>query len=48
MQVAQFGSGGLGAVSSGVAELIVEGAIVLLVVFGIWKLVKIILAAISQ
>ena len=45
------GSGGLGAVSFGVVELIIEGGVVLLVLlvlFGGWKLAKIILAAMSH
>ena len=45
------GSGGLGAVSSGVVELIIETVVVLLVLlvlFGCWKLAKIILAAMSH
>jgi hypothetical protein len=46
--VATTGSGGLGAVSSGVVELIIEGAIVLVAVVVLWKVAKIIMAAISK
>jgi hypothetical protein len=38
----------LGAWSSGVAEALIEGAVVLLVLFGVWKLAKIIWAALSH
>lgn len=44
------GSGGLGAVSAGFSEALVEvlvlGAVVLLLI-GLWKLAKVILAALS-
>ena len=48
MQASQVGSGGLGAVSSGVVEYLIEGAILLLVLWGVWKLVRVIWAAVSN
>ena len=39
------GNGGLGAVSAGISEMLVEALLVLVVLFGIWKLAKVILEA---
>jgi hypothetical protein len=43
----QVDSGGLGATSSGIAELLIEGAILLLVVWGAGKVIKMIWAALE-
>ena len=42
------GTGGLGATSSGLAEFVIEIAIVLLAVFGVYKLARLIWAALSH
>jgi hypothetical protein len=41
------GSGGVGAVSLGISEMFVGVVILLVVLFGIWKIAKIIWAAFS-
>ena len=41
------GSGGLGAVSVGIPEAVLVLVVVLVVVFGAWKLAKVIWAALS-
>ena len=41
------GSGGVGAVSAGMTEIFVFALLALVVLFGIWKLVKMIWAAFS-
>lgn len=41
------GSGGLGAVSIGISETLIGLAILVAVVFGIWKLAKLVWAALS-
>ena len=42
------GSGGLGAVSIGISEIFVFALLALVVLFGIWKLAKLIWAAFSD
>ncbi len=42
------GSGGLGAVSVGISELLIGLVILLVVLFGLWKLAKLIWAAFSS
>jgi len=41
------GSGGLGAVSFGISEALVGFIVLLIVLFGVWKLAKILWAAFS-
>jgi hypothetical protein len=41
------GSGGLGAVSIGISETLIGLVILIVVVFGIWKLAKLVWAAFS-
>jgi hypothetical protein len=42
------GSGGLGAVSSGLVEWGIEIVVILVVLLGAWKLVKLLVAALSH
>lgn len=42
------GSGGLGAVSIGISETLIGLVILVVVLFGIWKLVKLVWAAFSS
>ena len=44
----QTGSGGVGAVSIGISESLVGLVILIALVFGLWKLVKLIWAAFSN
>ena len=41
-------SGGLGAISIGISEAIVELLVIVAVVFGLWKLAKVLWAALSD
>jgi len=41
------GSGGLGAVSAGISEILIFALLAVVVLFAIWKLVKVIWAAFS-
>ena len=47
MNAQDAGSGGLGAVSVGISESVVWLIILLVVLFGVWKLVKLLWAAFS-
>ena len=43
-----MGSGGIGAVSFGIAESVVFLILAVLLLFGVWKVVKLILAALAD